>query len=294
MSLATRFDTSCQLLKTSLRVLRDHPRLIVFPMLSVMCSLVLAVFFLLPAMAWTVTATRWNEWDFSAKSVSDGAFYAAGVAIYLAAMFVGTFFNVAFYHAIIRAFAGEPIDLRGGLRFARGRWRAILMWSLLASTVGLVIHTIEERLGWLGKIMMGLVGTVWSVAAVFAIPVIIRRADSNPLAVLRDSAATLKRTWGESLIGFVGLRLAGLALIGGPLLFFFAAIIGWGFFHFGWAGLTLATTGILGVFAGGLLLSVATAIYRCALYVYASEGVVPTPYTAEMMNAAWKVKKARA
>ena len=46
-----------------------------------------------------------------------------------------------------------------------------------------------------------------SVAAVFAIPVIIRREDSNPLAVLRDSAGILKRTWGESLVGFVGLKL---------------------------------------------------------------------------------------
>jgi hypothetical protein len=36
---------------------------------------------------------------------------------------------------------------------------------------------------------------------------------------------------------------------------------------------------------------VAGHIYRGALYVYATEGVVPAPYTAELMDAAWKVKK---
>jgi predicted alternative tryptophan synthase beta-subunit len=39
------------------------------------------------------------------------------------------------------------------------------------------------------------------------------------------------------------------------------------------------------------VVSIADDIFRCALYVYASEGVVPAPYTAELMDAAWKVRK---
>jgi hypothetical protein len=45
------------------------------------------------------------------------------------------------------------------------------------------------------------------------------------------------------------------------------------------------------VIAFGYLVGVAGHIYRAALYVYATEGVVPVPYTAELMDAAWKVKK---
>jgi hypothetical protein len=41
----------------------------------------------------------------------------------------------------------------------------------------------------------------------------------------------------------------------------------------------------------GALVAVATDVFRCALYVYASEGVVPQPYTTELLNAGWKVKK---
>ena len=42
---------------------------------------------------------------------------------------------------------------------------------------------------------------------------------------------------------------------------------------------------VVGLF---FVIYMATHVYRCALYVYASEGVVPGPYTAEMMNAGWK------
>jgi hypothetical protein len=36
---------------------------------------------------------------------------------------------------------------------------------------------------------------------------------------------------------------------------------------------------------------VAGHVYRCALYMYASEGVVPEPYNQELLDMAWKVKK---
>lgn len=39
------------------------------------------------------------------------------------------------------------------------------------------------------------------------------------------------------------------------------------------------------------MISVCSHGFRCALYVYASEGVVPAPYTVEMMDTAWKVRK---
>jgi hypothetical protein len=39
--------------------------------------------------------------------------------------------------------------------------------------------------------------------------------------------------------------------------------------------------------------SVIDKIYKCALYLYASEGVVPWPFDEEMMNMCWEVKAAR-
>jgi hypothetical protein len=38
------------------------------------------------------------------------------------------------------------------------------------------------------------------------------------------------------------------------------------------------------------LQNIASQVYRCALFIYASEGVVPGPYDQDMMDLAWKVK----
>ncbi|HWA85159.1 MAG TPA: DUF6159 family protein [Opitutus sp.] len=293
MSLSTRFQTSWELMKASLRVLRDQPLLLLFPVITFVCTIALALFFLAPILV-IVFSTGWTanqDWNAVGEKFNR-AFYVYGVVIYLVSMFMATFFNVAFYREILRALAGEPVSVGNGLRFAVRKLPSIVLWSLLAATVGLIIRAIEERLGWLGKIIMGLVGVAWSVAAVFAIPVIIRREDTNPLSVLRDSAMTLKQTWGEALIGFVGIRLAGGMLVGLTLISALIIAAAFLLLHSMWA---LAAGGVLwlgAILVGSFLTNMATHVYRCALYVYASEGVVPGGFTPEMMNAGWKVKKA--
>jgi hypothetical protein len=294
MSWSARFQTSWELLKRSLHVLRSNPRLLLFPCLSALCTIALVLFFLAPVLILCVglAASHGGDWQQLAAKMNV-AFYGYGVVIYLVAMFVATFFNVAFYHEILRALSGDPVSLANGLRFALSRSRSILMWSLLAGTVGLLIRAIEDRLGWIGKIVMGFVGVVWSVAAVFAIPVIVRRDETNPLAVLRDSAATLKRTWGESLIGFVGIRLGGVIFILATLAFGLAGLIGIAVLHWPAVAIGAAVLWVLAIVAAGVLMAMASHVYRCALYVYASEGVVPAPYSADMMNAGWKIKRAK-
>ena len=49
-----------------------------------------------------------------------------------------------------------------------------------------------------------------------------------------------------------------------------------------WLGLILAWS---------YLVSVAGQVYRCALFLYASQGTVPDQYTQEHMDGAWKFKK---
>lgn len=292
MSLTTRLHTSWELFQRSFEVIRAQPRLLLFPVLSTALSLVLAAFFFTPVVLLLISVHNAGaDWDAAAQQFR-GAFYAYGAFIYVVSMILATFFNVAFYSEILRALSGETVSIANGLRFAMSRIRAILLWSLLAATVGLIIRAIEDRLGWIGKFVMGLVGTAWSVAAVFSIPVIIRRQDNNPLSVLRDSATTLKRTWGESLAGYVGIQLGGglviLAVIGLTIL---TAVLGHLWLNSMLLPILVVATGLLLVVAIGMLLTMAGHVYRCALYVYASEGVVPGTFTPELLNAGWKVKK---
>jgi hypothetical protein len=301
MNLAEKIHTSWDLMQSSLRVIRDQPRLALFPVVGSLCGGVLALFFFAPIMllvAGQAGTQAWlsaRGWDGAAleeiRQMGKVVFYVYGAAIYLMSLFVATFFNTAFYHEILRALAGEEVSLAGGLRFARGKLRSILLWSLLAGTVGLIIRAIEERMGWLGKLVMAAIGTVWSVAAVFAIPVIVRREESNPIAVLRDSAATLKRTWGESLVGYVGISLAGAVVALGAILTAVAIGLLAAFAHLGWTAVFLGVMWLVAVVVASFVVSLATHVFRCALYVYATEGVVPGTFTPEMMNAGWKVRK---
>ena len=214
------------------------------------------------------------------------------LAIYFVSMFLATFFNVAFYSEIIAALNGKGVSFRRGLSTARSRLPSILAWSLLAGVVGWIIRTIEQRLPFAARIVTGLIGMAWSIAAVFAIPVIIQEQPMrNPIKILQQSAITLKRTWGEGLIGYIGFSAASVMifvcsllplLLVGALALLFKSV---------WFIVIAGVIWVLGLLFMAYVSGVAGHVYRCALYMYASEGVVPEPYNHELLDMAWKVKK---
>jgi hypothetical protein len=214
------------------------------------------------------------------------------LVLYFVSMFLATFFNVAFYSEIIAALNGRGVSFRRGLSLAWSRLPSILAWTLLAGVVGWIIHKIQERLPFVGRIITGFFGLAWSVAAVFAIPVIIQEQSIlNPVKILRQSALTLKRTWGEGLIGYLGFS-AGTAvifacsllplLLAGVLAFLLKSV---------WLIAIAGVIWVVGLLLMGYVSRVASHVYRCALYLYAAEGVVPGPYNKELLDMAWKVKK---
>jgi hypothetical protein len=217
---------------------------------------------------------------------------------YFVSMFLATFSNVAFYHEIMQALNGRSVSIRRGFRFAAARWSAVLLWSLFAGLVGYLINAIEARVGFLGKIITSFIGVVWSVACIFIIPTLVRdTGTSNPLKLLRHSAGTLRRTWGELIVGFVGLELAfGTIFMVLLLVVMLGAGVGcfWIGIHMRVQALWLVLLGIGGVLMIALPLSwissVVNPVYRCALYIYATEGVVPDTFDQELLDSAWKVK----
>jgi hypothetical protein len=291
---------------TSLQVVRQNQKLLLFPIVTSVCSVVMLLFFFAPALLYPSghalrELAHWQTLghqlglDFGGRRPAvhpNGIFYGYLAVAYLVSMFTATFFNAAFYHEIMKALAGQPVSVRSGLAFAWSRVRSILMWSLLAGVVGLIIKALEERFGWVGRLVMRFVGVVWSVASVFAIPVLVREGSTNPITTLRQSAAVLRKTWGESLAGYVGLTVGSWIMLVGSLLFLAGAVAVTVMLHSPVPILLAILVWLVAMFTLAYLVGVAGHVYRCALYVYASEGVIPAPYSAEMMDAAWKVKKA--
>lgn len=315
MNLIERFNRSWLVFRTSCRVMRSNPKLLLFPVVSNLATLVIAAFFLLiPLMSLLLVDTGHSafsaeHWQVLGRKDFNGSlaeqygpvvfFLGVGsyaVLVYLTSMFIAAFCNTAFYQQIMKALGGEPVSIREGLRFASTRIKAILLWSLLSGTVGLLIKSIAERFGILGNIIMRFVGFAWSAASVFVIPIIVRENTVNPFTSLKNSVALLRRSWGEALIGYTGITMITTAAILFTLFPIGICIILLAVFNFS-TGLAILIPFVLilellFILLVGFLSNIANDIYRCSLYVYASEGVIPEHFTKDMMDAAWKVKKA--
>lgn len=307
-TLYEKLTRSWQLFKRSVLVIRDHPKLLVFPVVMTLLTIGIALFFLAPVAA-AILAPHWLE-GHSLRAIAestglvqfDGGNNAAfhvtplGSAIlaglYLLNMFLATMGSVAFNSQILEALNNGTVSIRRGLGVALSRWKSVLMWSLLAGIVGLIIRALEQRLSLVGRLVAGLIGLAWSVASVFAIPILVREPSlASPIKVLSRSAETIKRTWGEMIAGYVGMT-------GSNILFFWASAFGW--FWVGliaylaqsaWVLLGAGALWLLCLIAYAYLAGLASRVYLCALYLYASEGVIPGHYDASMMAMGWKPKK---
>jgi hypothetical protein len=303
----SKFQRSWALFKCSLRVLRENPKLLLFPIVVSILTCVIALFFIAPLAFWNTGHTfleaehwkivgnhlgSWSERTGGAHPNMLGL--AALAAVYMVSVFLATFFNVAFYNEILHALNGQSVSVRGGFRFALTRLRAIVMWSLFTGLVGLAIKSLEERVGWLGRWIVRLVGIAWSVACVFVVPAIVRQENhANPLRFLKSSAAVLRKAWGESLIGYVGLQFGGWLALGISVVFLGLAIFLSVVLQTIWVVVIAGVVWLAGLIVFVYLLGVAGQVYRCALYIYATEGVVPEPFETDQMELAWKVKAAR-
>lgn len=307
----SRIRTSINILKQSGKVLQQHPKLLLFPVVNFIGLLFILAFYALPVFFDTNVldlresfSPLFQEWARADQNDSpqpvtigqvtfgDGAtnFPLLPLAfLYLLAMFLMTYINVAFYQQILQAFNGNPVSIRQGLAFAATKLRAIVMWSLLAGIVGLIIRQLEENVGFIGRWIVGLIGFAWSVACVFAIPVIIREEQqSNPTAYLKTSAAMIKKTWGEGLAGVAGISIITVALflLITPLMV--VLMIAMPF-----VAVQLLILMFVMIFALGYLSMVIRDIFLCGLYVYASEGVAPEAFEPALLEQGWKVKKAK-
>lgn len=305
-----KFQRSWQLFRSSLTVMQQNKKLLIFPIVISGLMLVIALLFF-GAFAFQPTGysyTSGAHWKTVANLVyvpgpdESGSRHAQGsvrplamvyfAVVYFVSMFLATFCNVAFYNEILKALNGQAVSIRAGFQFACTRWKSILLWAAFAGVIGYIIKSLEERFGLFGKVVLRLVGTAWSVACVFVIPVIITDPEANPFAVLKKSALTLKQTWGESLIGYAGVAFGSTIVLIGSVVYLAAAFAGSMALNNFWLFGIACVTWLIGIFAFSYVVSVASQIFRCALYLYATTGTVPPPYNADMMTMAWKTKKA--
>ena len=213
------------------------------------------------------------------------------LAFYVVAYFITLFFNTALVGAaMIRMDGGNP-RLVDGLRIAWERKGRIFGYACIAATVGLLLRSLEERVGWLGRIVVKLIGVGWALATFLVVPLLVTR-DLGPVEAVKESADLLKRSWGENLIGNVGLGLVfGLAYFGLAIVFALFMVMA---AQSRWPLLITAVIllGVVTFFAVSALHATLQGVYSAALYRYATDHATLLPgFGPELLENAFAAKQ---
>ena len=277
-----RFSRSWGLIKASAGVLAKDKELLVFPLLSAVCTLIVAAAFVLPAFGM-------GALDGLREGGMSPTAYVFAFLFYLVQYFVIFFFNSALVGAaMIRLDGGDP-TLSDGLRIASSKALPILGYAAIAATVGMILRAIQERAGFLGKLVAGFLGVAWTLASFLVVPVLVSR-NIGPIDAVKESAVLLKKTWGENLIGQGGVGLVfgliffGLIIVGGGAIVA-VAMTGNGML----TGLVVAVV-IVALLLAALVQAALSGIYSAALYRYAVGAGDSEGFDAQLLGQAFRTK----
>jgi len=213
MNFFDKLSNGWKLSMDSLKVLKANKQLIIFPILSGLSMVLIIGSFIVVILA----SAGWDI-DYLGNETTT-QHYLFAFLFYLVNYFVVVFFNMALIQCTRDYFNGETPSVKKGLQFSLSRIGAIFTWAVFAATVGLILRTIQENVGALGKIITGLIGIVWGIATFFVVP-IIAYENLNPVQAVKKSAQMMKEKWGESLgagFSFGLLRLLAVLVISLPL-----------------------------------------------------------------------------
>ncbi|HEY2512647.1 MAG TPA: DUF6159 family protein [Polyangiaceae bacterium] len=281
------WERSWSITKTSFSVLTLDKEMLLFPILSGFFSLLFSAALLVPTVL-----IHLFEAAGGSRLVMGPAQIAALFGTYFGLAFIATFFNVCLVYTTRIRLEGGDATFMDSVRFALSRVHLIAAWALVSASVGIILHALEsaaQRSGLIGKILLSILRAVlsgaWAVMTVFVVPSMVYR-DLGPIDAVRDSFETLKRTWGESIIGYYGVGIASfvctlpgiLLIVGGAVLCGTSVA----------AGAGLIALGILAIAAALLTFSVLSSIYRTALYHFASTGTPPSGFERGQLMGAFR------
>ncbi|HEY4377321.1 MAG TPA: DUF6159 family protein [Acidimicrobiales bacterium] len=275
-----RWQRSKQLASASWQVLKMDKELMVLPLISGIAALLIGASFLVPIF---LTARSTDPVTGGTTAQFGPVQYLLFGAMYLALAYVTIFFRTALLCAADERLQGGNPNLGSALSAAGKRAGKILPWAVVSATVSVILRSLENRAGLLGRIVISIVGMAWAVVTFLVLPIIAFEGVGVGAAVKR-STELLKHTWGENLIVNGGIGLISL------LLMLPAFLVG---------GLGIATGtapgAIVGITVGVLWLIVVmcwsnamSGIFQAALYRYAVNGSAPGPFATVDLGGAFR------
>lgn len=257
MSIFDRLRQGITLLIDSLHLMRNHPRLLAFPLIGGLAGVAFLTLFL----GITFGAMQFQP---------TGAFLIGLIFAYLGMTFISTLFTAGLVHQTRHAMYEGTVSVRAGLA---GAWEVkgrLLVWSIIAATVGAVLNSSQESGSRSSAGLGALFGIAWTLLTFFIVPVIVFER-----AGLRDmftrSASTFKDTWGETPIGLGGVQLVSLVIA--------LPAVGVGILIHNTVqpilGIAIVVAGVATAF---LVSQTLQGVIKTALYMYATEDTAPPEF----------------
>ncbi|MEO8637706.1 MAG: DUF6159 family protein [Candidatus Taylorbacteria bacterium] len=278
-----KFKASRMIVRESWSVLNQDKELLLFPVLSSIFSIlalaVVASIYFFVILGGSL-ATLENENQMNVTS------YAVLFVWYFIVFFITNFFQAGMYLIVDARFKGGNLSLGDGIKAAFENAPKIALWSLISSTVGLVLRIIADNSKIIGKIVAMIFGAAWNILTYFSLPSLIIGKKSIKDS-FHESAAIIRKTWGETIIINLGVGLVfGLLFfavfgVGVTLFILFPTIK---------MGIAIGIFLLLAVILLSIVSSCLGAIFKLALYEYASTGNIPQGFSPELIQNAVKSK----
>ncbi len=272
-----KISRTWSLMGASWEILKQDKEMLFFPFISGICCLLVMASFAIPLFI----SDNWRPPGGEAPTTQQIVYYLVLFLFYFCNYFVIVFFNSAIIAcAVIRMGGGDP-TVGDGFRAALARLPLIAGWALISASFGLLLRIIEDRSEKIGQIVASLLGMAWTAVSFLVIPILVIEK-KNPISAFKESAALLKKTWGEELISnfsygliFFLLSIPAFLLIGVGIFIGTGVVI-----------ILCISVAVIYLIVLALIESTLQAIFRAALYLYARNGQVPGGFQPELLQNA--------
>ncbi|MHA1453646.1 MAG: DUF6159 family protein [Promethearchaeota archaeon] len=290
------FQRSREVMRLSFAVIKADKELLWFPIISSIFSAAYSLAILFPLVIVEILAGVSG----GGEVVMKGIYYLWLFVVYFGLAVISAFFGVCTCYTAKTRFEGGDATFGQSIKYGFKRFGSVVAWGAVSGVWGVLmvlLQNLANKLGPPGKIIVqilrGAMSFMWNIATIFVIPAI-TYYDLTPFKAIKKSVATLKKTWGESIIRHFGMgllsflfSLLGILVLGGLSAVFFIFVqdqLGM------WLGISFAILAILYLILLNMVFGIANQIFNTALFVYADTGSVPKGWKKNVLANTFKDK----
>ncbi len=296
-----RIQKGWEITKSSWLVLKLDKELMGLPALSLLVSFVALLAFAAAAFTYFIYQSTGginpvgHTFTFATDKVPTWISGIFLISIYFVMTLITNLFGAAVIYGATERFNGGDPTVSSSMNGAMRKLRPLALFSLMMSTIGLLFQALEDRVPFAGQIAVWLMNAAWSVANVFAVPVIVLSdRQVGPLEATKESVKIIRQVWGESVVADIGISVIAVLSMGAYLFASGAVFFGLSFFTQDPAVLIATTVAaFFGLIVLATIFTTLASIAKAALYHYATTGKTPETFNQELLQASMTRKKAR-